>query len=274
MKKLRQTLSVLLIVGLLAAALSGCGQGEDTSSASSGTAAKKINNGNPVKLIVQLDNYSPSVDQQISEDNPTVFSSTYKLIERFEEMYPNVTVEVDRSSPVAGVNQLESLTQWIVPRVAAGTAMDVAVNLAGPTFFGTKGWFLDMREYLEQPNEYIEGNTRWIDEFPSYLMNQPMVVSLKGEIQGVPYMLSPGPKTAYYYNKEIFKKLNLEVPKTWEELMQISDKLTKAGYTAIGAQPFNRTLNTQVWDMQFSIGPSLTNKMFEQIDYDKDGRFD
>jgi raffinose/stachyose/melibiose transport system substrate-binding protein len=36
-----------------------------------------------------------------------------------------------------------------------------------------------------------------------------------------------------YYNKDIFAKLGLAIPNTWEEFLAVSDKLLKAGYTPL-----------------------------------------
>ena len=36
-----------------------------------------------------------------------------------------------------------------------------------------------------------------------------------------------------WYNKEIFKKLNLEAPKTYQDLVTASKKLTGAGYIPV-----------------------------------------
>lgn len=39
---------------------------------------------------------------------------------------------------------------------------------------------------------------------------------------------------AVYYNQDIFRKLNLTVPKTWEEFLKAGHKLKNAGYLALG----------------------------------------
>ncbi len=38
---------------------------------------------------------------------------------------------------------------------------------------------------------------------------------------------------AFYYNKEIFDELSLEVPENWEEFMTVLDTLSKSDYIPI-----------------------------------------
>ena len=273
MKKIKN-LTFIMIISVLVGLFSGCGDVTESKGDKNQNGNLSINGGKPVTLTVNFDCYVPSIDQEISPENPFVFSSTQKIINEFTSMYPNVTVVVDRSSPISGKNLVESLTQWITPRIAAGTAPDLAVNLAGPVFFGSKGWFMDMKEEMEKPNQYVSGNEKWRDLYPDYFFTDRMVESLKGEYLGVPYMMAAGPKSCYFYNKEIFTKLNLTPPKTWEEFMKMAELINSKGYIAIAAQPGNRILTPVVWDMQFSIGPAINNMLFDSLDYSKDGSVD
>ena len=59
--------------------------------------------------------------------------------------------------------------------------------------FGSKlqdrGYYLDLTEYLEQPNEFVEGNERWRDQFPDYLFESPDVIDANGRIVSIPITL-------------------------------------------------------------------------------------
>lgn len=127
----------------------------------------------------------------------------------------------------AGVNQ------WMLPRLAAGTQMDVATNLGGAGLFGDSDWFMDVGEILNTPNEYVAagkaGSEKWIDQYPTYLMSSNSVVNSKGQIVAVPYMLDCGAPTAIFYNKSIFAELEITPPKTWEEMFAACEKIKAAG---------------------------------------------
>ena len=126
MKKLQghfwRILSIVLVMALLGSALLGC---NDTSKdVGSGNIAapngKVINNGEPVTIIVNLGEYAPTDNEIATENAPNVFNSTRELIEKFEAMYPNVTVQLDTSAPSAAGDYVAGISQWMLPRLSAG----------------------------------------------------------------------------------------------------------------------------------------------------------
>lgn len=260
--------SLLVVTGSMA----GCNQSGSSSGSSSNV--KAINGGKPVTIVVNLGEYNPSVNEKATAANTNVFNSTRKIAKQFMTMYPNVTVKFDTSTATTGGDYVESLNQWMLPRLAAGNAMDIATNLGGAAIFGDDGWFMDMSKYLNTPNEFIKGNTKWKDEYPSYELSDTSIVNTAGNTVGVPFMLSPGTSTAYYYNKSIFSQLKLAIPKTWQQFIDECAVIKKAGYIPFAPYSVNVTADLQCWDMQFSIGPVYAQYLMNQLDYNKDGRQD
>jgi len=230
-----------------------------------------INNGEPVKLVVNLGEYTPTLNETATAEQPVVFRSSQLLADRFMELHPNVTIEWDRSGPAAGSDYIEGINQWMTPKLAAGTAMDVATNLAGASVFGNNGWFMDLSSYLDEANPYVEGNTVWRELWPEYQWSHNGVKNIKGETLGLPFMVSAGPPTAYYYNKEIFAELGLELPTTWEQFITTSKQINEAGYIAVAPFPGNKNLDLQVWDTQFSLGPAFGAAILKDIDRNGNG---
>nr|WP_321458462.1 extracellular solute-binding protein [uncultured Cohaesibacter sp.] len=78
-----------------------------------------------------------------------------------------------------------------------------------------------LREYIKAGNvtdltPYLENNKEFTDRFMPASFSP---AKYQGDIYGLPVM---GTSVAVIiYNKEIFKKLNLETPKTWDELMNV-----------------------------------------------------
>jgi len=58
-----------------------------------------------------------------------------------------------------------------------------------------------------------------------------MAASVNGKLFGIP--LAPALVGGWVYNKDIYKKLGLEIPKTWAQLIDNCNKAKEAGYTAI-----------------------------------------
>lgn len=230
-----------------------------------------INGDNPVTLLVHLGEYNPSTNETPTQENPDVFNSTRILAGKFMELHPNVTIEWDTSGPTSGGDYVESMNQWMLPRVAAGTAMDIATNLGGQSLFGANDWFLKMDEYLDKTNEYAEGTPVWRSLFPNYLFHSNAIANAAEEALAVPFTVSPGSPTAYFYNKDIFEELNLEVPKTWEQFFDICKKTSDAGYIAFAPMPINKNYDLQVWDTQFSLGPVFAMNILDRLDYNGDG---
>lgn len=276
-KRLR-AVSCFLCALLAAASFSGCTkQGNQGNADGTGT-DKVINDGKPVTIIVSLGEYEPTDNEVPTQDAPTVFNSTRELIKKFEKMYPNVTVEVDKSHPTTGGDYVAGINQWMLPRLAAGTQMDVATNLGGAGTFGDSDWFIDLTDILQTPNEYVsdgeKGSEKWIDQYPSYLFSSNSIVNTKGQIVAIPYMLDCGSPTAYYYNKKIFNELNITPPKTWEQMFTACEKIKKAGYIPFAPNAVNTNIDLQNWDTQFSLGPIFAMLQMDVLDYNKDGMQD
>lgn len=256
-------LIVLLMSIAMMLPFAGCGSGNTSSSVKSGDYGV-VNDGKPVTLLLELGGFIPSANTEPTAEAPTVFRSMQYLADEFTKMYPNVTIEWDNTKGSFG-----NWSQWMTTQVAAGTAPAVTF-LHGATY-ADKGWFVPLDNILEQPNIFIDGNTKWKDIFPSYLWNSYMTADANENIVAIPYSLYPGSATAYYYNKDIFKKVGVSVPKNWEEFITACKKINDAGYIAVGPAPINKTVNVNNWDIQFSLGPVYAAAIKDKWDYNGDG---
>ena len=278
MKKRVRTIALLACAVVLATGAAGCGPKNEPDTSAPEISVPPINDGKPVTIIVSLGEYEPTDNETPTEDAPTVFNSTRELIKNFQKMHPNVTVEVDKSHPTSSGDYVAGVNQWMLPRLAAGTQMDVATNLGGAGLFGDSDWFMDVGEVLNAPNEYVAagkaGSEKWIDQSPTYLMSSNSVVNSKGQIVAVPYMLDCGAPTAIFYNKSIFAELEITPPKTWEEMFAACEKIKAAGYIPYAPAAVNTTPDLQNWDTQFSLGPIFAQYKFDALDYNKDGKQD
>ncbi len=261
-------LIALLLVFVAALPLFACAGGAEDSQEEGPIATDQgygiLNDGKPLTLRVDLQALMPSMNTEATVENPVVNRAAQELADEFNRMYPNVTIEWVRDKGAFG-----DWAQWMVTQITAGTAPHITF-MQGSTY-SDRGWFIPLDDYLDQPNVYVEGNEKWRDLFPSYLWNSYMTSDANGSVVAIPVILYPGVATAYFYNKEIFDKVGVSIPKNWEEYMDVCEKLTAAGYIAVGPWMQNRTPCVNCWDIQFSLGPTFALTQKDKWDYDGDG---
>lgn len=244
----------------------GCGDAGKTVSGTGGdralTEAEQqygvLYGGKPYTLRVDLNTLMPSEDTT----NPSANKAAQVIADEFTAMFPNVTVEWERTKG-------DDWAYWMTTQLASNSAPDICF-LQGSQY-GDRGWFVALNDYLETPNVFVEGNSRWKDQFPEYVWENYLCTDAGDDIVAVPLTLYPGTATAYYYNKAIFKELNLEIPTEWKDFVAICKKINEAGYVAVAPWKANKKINTGLWDIQFSLGPVFSYALKDRWDLDGSG---
>lgn len=225
----------------------------------------EINNGEPITLLVDMHSYTPTLNTEPTPEKPEVILSTQKLADAFTELHPNVTIEWVRTKPQENAI---SAAEWFTTQIAAGTGPAVAFTWNNA--YLDRGWYYQLDEFLDTPNEYMSEPIRWKEQFPDYIWTRNMS-DVNNNVVTIPLTLSPGPATAYYYNMDLFDELGLEVPGNWEELLEACKTIQDAGYMALAPWDGNPTINTDLWPIYFSIGPAYAAPLMDELDYDKSG---
>ncbi|MGM9814187.1 MAG: ABC transporter substrate-binding protein [Candidatus Enteromonas sp.] len=266
----RKTANLLFLLFALTACNGGVSGSESSSSngIEPGPGGIVLNDGKPLRLLFDLNGLMPTSNTEPTEQQPTVFRSIQDIADEFCEFYPNVTIDWAYSKKTVG-----DWAQWMTNQVATNDAPDI-VMMHGSEY-SDRNWFCDLTDTLDEPNIFIEegqdGSEHWKDLFPDYMWLSAMTTDANNHIVAVPVTCYPGTATAYFYNKEIFDELHLNVPKTWEDLKDITKTIREAGYVAIAPWSLNAKANVDVWDIQFSLGPTYAEKIRDQWDYDGNG---
>ena len=139
------------------------------------------------------------------------------MIEQFQKENPEIKVDA-QAIPVDGYRQRISTV------AAADELPDVFLTYAGS--------YTD--EFYE--GDLIQPITPLLEEHPewrdSFLPGALDVYDYgEGEIYSAPVAMSA--TSFLYYNKQLFKENNVEVPKTWDEFMHVIDVFNKKGITPI-----------------------------------------
>ena len=234
--------------------LAGCGGGG------------KDDNGGKLELLVDMHGYMPTLNTEPTPESPTVILSTRLIEEAFEEANSDIDIVWARSKPVGGLEA--EVSQWFVTQFAGSNCPAIAFSWG--TQYQDRDYYVDLTEYYNEPNEYVEGNEHWKDLFEDYLFDTSTIKDIKGQIVGVPISLYAGPSTGWYYNTDLVSED--EIPNNWEEFVSLAKKLNEdPDITAVAPWSFFKSISLDNWIMQFTIGPSIAAYIMDQTDYDKDG---
>jgi hypothetical protein len=150
-----------------------------------------------------------------------------KLTTQYEAAHKNVTVQwlPNNTASITAANAaMES-------QASGGSAPDLVWEQYGPVTSGglPKGLLQNIKPYLEKPNPYVPGNTRWLSLFsPSTI---PYMTSPNGDID---IILGSNVETGMFYSKAAFAKAGITAtPTTWADFMTDLGKLKAAGVTPI-----------------------------------------
>lgn len=193
---MRKSLAILLLVGVLSAALAGCGGGKQESAPKTETKAPAVEE----KVTLRLTGWASS---------PAETEILNKVLEGFRTKYPNTEVKY------------EPVNADYDKKIQA----DAVANTMADVFYMDVFWAPDwVKKGLAVPmDEYIKAEKVNPDDFEGSL--------LKGfQSGGKTYGLPKGYSTlGLFYNKEMLGKANVKVPTTWDELRAAAKALTKDG---------------------------------------------
>lgn len=207
--KSKKLISVMLAGIMAAGLLAGCSsteKPESTEGAANNTADAQVesSSGQDVEITV-FHRFSDGASKQFFDE----------VAASFEEEHPGVKVVMTSADNA-------NYKQEISVKLASNEAPDIYFAWSGvyAQNFADGGRALDL-------SSYVSGDTEWSG---GIIANQFGPFTFDGKIYGIPIVMDG---KAFYYNKEIFSELNLEVPETWEEFMTVLDTISKTDYIPI-----------------------------------------
>lgn len=161
---------------------------------------------------------APSVRERITL---ATVSANYRegllrLAREYEKVHPNVEVRVQ----VQPVNGYET---WL--RTQIGTGSDTAPDIYNANYaqgFYERGLLVNLTPALEQTNPYT-GNP-WKQNLDAQFLEKYKV---GGDVALLPLDFI---EVAFFYNRDIFDRLGLKPPRTWEEMLSHAERIRRAGY--------------------------------------------
>lgn len=168
-----------------------------------------------------------------------------EAVKEFEDSHPDISIQTE-----AVLN--DSYKDKI--KVMLGTSQPPDIYFSWSDEFAKKiirgGRALDLTSYYQD-------DQTWSSQL---LTSQIEPFSDDGKTYGVPWQMA---SKEFFYNRDIFKKLKLSPPKTWDELIHASKVLKENGYTpvAFGAKA--------TWAISHYIG-TLNQRLVDEKTREKD----
>jgi len=220
---MKSTIKRLLALGLTAAmsaSLAACGSSTDVSNgtksgnettsgtnADSNAANASDTSGNDVKTIKFFHRFPEDPANSFIEEK----------IAEYEAAHPDIDIVVTSA-------QNQPFKEKIKTVVGTAEEPDIYYSWAGEFSerFIRENLILDLTPYLEKDSE-------WKDS----LIESQMVnyTTSDGMVYGIPFRLDG---KVFAYNRDIFEKLGLEIPKTWDEFLSVLETIKADGtYTPL-----------------------------------------
>lgn len=129
-------------------------------------------------------------------------------IDKFQDQYPHITIEHEQIA--------DQYREIIRTRIISKADMDLI-------------WMFpnQLREYAGQDVLMDMTGEPWLD---NYLESAVQIGTVDGKTFGPSYNYYA---VVFFYNKDIFKSLNLTPPSTWDELLEVSAKIKESGVAPI-----------------------------------------
>jgi raffinose/stachyose/melibiose transport system substrate-binding protein len=198
----RKLLSVILCGTMALTMLAGCGSSQEQESEKSKNAANDQSSSSDISGELNIVHF-------LSE--PQKVAALDEMVAGFEEEYPNVKVNQESTT-------LENYQDVLKLKFSTGDVPDVVFG--APKTYST---------FVESGNIEDITNESYVSRVQENTLQN---VKIDGKVYGIPLDVMAN---AVLYNKDIFDKVGIEVPKTYSEFIDCCKKLKDAGYTACAA---------------------------------------
>lgn len=200
MKKSRIISILVCAVMVLSLVLAGCGAKSNSADApATATSTAESNDANaPADDKVTISFWkAPHSESEADFWKP--------ILAKFMEENPNITVE-------HLVTPWDTWTEKYTAAFAGGTPPDVSYMTEWFPKFADANQLADLSKYVTDDSKKLIGKSNW--DYATY----------KGKLIGMPFLAVD---SVVFYNKDIFEKEGLSIPKTWDEFLAALKQCTK-----------------------------------------------
>lgn len=206
-------LCVALCASLLAATLGGCGSKDAGNSQASTESATEnsASTGDSAAGSTKDKDSGKSVTLTLLANQDWV---TKPYMKKIWEMYEQ---ETGNKLDIQAV-PIDSGDSIMKTKFATGEIPDIFMNFGG----------YSLKAYQPEKNFVDFSDAEWITDVQDYVLPQ---ATYEGKVYGIPFWEAA--ISGVLYNKEIFEKLNIEVPTNQQEFMAACETIKQAGITPV-----------------------------------------
>jgi raffinose/stachyose/melibiose transport system substrate-binding protein len=250
-KTMRSIKSVTLISTVALLTLSACSSSQPGSTPAAGGSKEASA---PVTITWGLHKPKQEAEEKVYN----------KIITEYNKVNPKVQVKLAFTE----YTDAAQWNTWLNAQLIGGAAPDLVSMLYVPAMENfRKGLVVDLKPYLDKPNPFDSKPRSWWDSFSSGLINQNM----DNTNRAVPSVPLATVAVKVFYNKELFDKAGIKsTPKTYSELIEISEKLKTAGTAPFIAPNKSPADNVMNW-LHRMFMDQMIEPLIPQLDKDKNG---
>lgn len=138
------------------------------------------------------------------------------------------------SFQLEGIDEIVNRDTKLKQEMAVGNPPDIFEVFGGADLklYVKAGRMLDLTPLLEELD--LTDSFESLSEF-----------TIDGRVYGVPY---GGYSEGIFYNKQMFRKLGLSIPHTWDELLDVAESIKRAGYIPFGLAAKDAWATGMMWN--------------------------
>jgi ABC-type glycerol-3-phosphate transport system substrate-binding protein len=164
------------------------------------------------------------------ETYPQIAEVTQKLVAEYQQLHPDVTIEL--IPHIADVNAYQA---WLTTRFTAGDEPDITwQQFYQRNAEGSDNW-LALNDYFEQPNPYIDAGSPGADRWGDIFLDNVMAQLRAGD--GNWYQVNSNwVETGFYVNQEMLDTNGVDISgwQTWGDMIESCKQLRAKGVQPIG----------------------------------------
>ena len=230
-KKIRSLVSVLILISILAACASPAAPTEAPAEPQSAATQAPAEQAMPTDTMVPAPTEPPAAMEEPTKEPVTIkildFAQEnvdfYKqAAEQFQMEYPWITLQWDTMVQ-------DDYNASLPLMFKSDLAPDIFI------YYAQRGTYFELSELLEygwvQPLDETALDPNFKDRFPGTFGMMDPIYSRDGQMYGIPFDPQTGPLGHGYmwYNKDVLSNAGVEVPKTWNELLEACRAIRQSG---------------------------------------------